>query len=134
MKVTGWMRKPESESKNIKLRERASSFVLGVDINYSLIAAAARRIDLRWNNIIAFISKINQKERYQMWRSISMAIILFSIVMDYYSVMIMRSLKKTSQNTFWENTEAQKAHHQTFVWEIDMRELWVCYGHNSDGY
>ena len=47
MKVTGWMRKPESESKNIKLRERASSFVLGVDINYSLIAAAARRIDLR---------------------------------------------------------------------------------------
>ena len=47
MKVTGWMRKPESESENIKLRERASSFVLGVDINYSLIAAAARRIDLR---------------------------------------------------------------------------------------
>ena len=29
-----------------------------------------------------------------MWRSISMAIILFSIVMDYYSVMIMRGLKK----------------------------------------
>ena len=42
--------------------------------------------------------------------------------------------RSENTKTFWENTEAQKANHQTFVWEIDMRELWVCYGHNSDGY
>ena len=63
-----------------------------------------------------------------MWRSISMAIILLLFSNDHA-----RS-EKTSQNIFGKNTEAQKAHHQTFVWEIDMRELWVCYGHNSDGY